>query len=401
MIVPGPSPSRRSRASGFAGPRPGGDIAIASAPYGGAPRDPDAPEISVVIPVFNEADNVGVLYDRLTRTMEGTGRTYEIILVDDGSRDGSEKLLHELRERDGRVRVIRLLRNFGQHPAVTAGFERVRGDYVVTLDADCQNPPEEIPKLLAALDADPTVEVAAGRRVNRKDSVNRTLPSKVVNWMIGWLTGVPLRDYGCMLRAYRRNVIEALAQCKERSLYITALISWLGVKIVEVDVEHEPRHSGTTKYSFIKLLTMNFDLLTNYTTLPIQMVSIIGMLLAGIGIAVALVLAVLAILGFGAGGTTWLAVLILSIGGAQLAGVGLIGEYIGRIYRETQARPYFLVRYDTGPGSGPGSAAANEEGEVPAEARNDPEPSPPIPDGEADDTETRTETAAAADDTTS
>ena len=306
-------------------------------------------DLSVVIPVLDEEETIPKLYERLVATLEKLGRSYEIIFIDDGSHDKTPQLLEELRQTDPHIRVLSLLRNFGQYAAMAAGFERIRGAIVVTLDADLQNPPEEIPKLLEVLDQNPEVEVVAGRRIDRQDPIQRTLPSKFANWMIGQLTGVPLSDYGCMLRAYRSSVIYALATCQEKSLYLTALVSWLGVTIEEVDVKHEPRHGGKTKYSFIKLVNMNLDVLTSYTLFPIQMVSVVGLHLLVLAIIATGLLAAAWVIGYGFGTSALLAPLLLAVGGLQILAIGLVGEYVGRTYREAQNRPYFLVRSDSGP----------------------------------------------------
>lgn len=309
------------------------------------------PDISVVIPVFEEEETIPKLYERLTATLEKIDRSYEIIFVDDGSRDKTPQLLADLQQRDPHIRLLKLIRNFGQYAAMSAAFERVRGNIVVTLDADLQNPPEEIPKLLEVLDQKPDVDVAAGRRMNRQDPIQRTLPSKISNWLISQLTGVTLSDYGCMLRAYRSPVIYAVTTCQEKSLYLTALVSWLGVSIEQVDVAHEARYAGKSKYSFMKLLSMNFDLVTSYTFFPIQMVSLVGLHLIGLSLLAAVGLVALWVVGFGPTAMAGLAPLMLAVGGLQILALGMVGEYVGRTYREAQNRPYFLVQSDSGPGA--------------------------------------------------
>ncbi|MFN0057472.1 MAG: glycosyltransferase [Planctomycetota bacterium] len=306
--------------------------------------DDSRPEYSIVIPIFNEEGNIPALNSRLVAVLEQLGKPYEIIYIDDGSRDRSAALLDELAGANPRVRVIHFTRNFGQHPAVYAGFAAVRGAIVVTLDGDLQNPPEEIPKLLARLDNE--TDVVAGVRMRRHDSILRTLPSRFVNWMVGKLTGVALRDYGCLLRAYRRDVIDKLLLCRERTKYFTALISWLGVRIAEVPVEHAPRGAGTSKYHFLKLVSMNFDLLTGYSIMPIQFISLGGLLFAVIGFVLALFFLVLWLV-YG-GSQVWWVLLSFSafflLFGLQVMALGFIGEYIGRIMIEVKDRPYYLIR---------------------------------------------------------
>ena len=300
------------------------------------------PELSIIIPVYNEEDNLAELHARLVKVMLGLNKSYEIIFIDDSSMDRSFEILKELHANDHHVQVIRFTRNFGQHPAVTAGFRRATGAVMITLDADLQNPPEEIPKLLAKLDEG--YDVAAGWRENRHDPIFRRMASAVVNRMIARMTGVKLRDYGCMFRAYRANVIRQLDECQELNRFITALVSWLGVSIGEVKLKHAPRE-GHSKYSFRKLLRMNFDLITGFSIFPIQAMSLIGFLLALGGLVLG------ALLGFwrlaygsGPGGLVTFLAVIFILFGVQLFALGLIGEYVGRIFIETQRRSYYLIK---------------------------------------------------------
>ncbi len=312
-----------------------------------APSDPSSskPRFSVVIPVFNEEECLEQLNQRMISVMDSMGESFEIIYVNDGSRDRSTDILDAFSAADERVRVIHFTRNFGQHPAVYAGFDHVRGEIIATLDADLQNPPEEIPKLVEALMAGGH-DVVAGVRSHRHDSILRTLPSRFVNWMVGKLTGVPLRDYGCLLRVYRREVIEMLLKCEERTKYFTALISWLGVDIAEVDVEHAPRAGGESKYHFLKLVSMNFDLLTGYSIFPIQMISLGGILFASLGICFSIFFLALGLVYYD--NDTWWILLGFSCGfflfGLLFMALGFIGEYIGRIMIEVKDRPYYLIR---------------------------------------------------------
>jgi len=275
--------------------------------------------------------------------MGGLDGDYELIFVDDGSRDDSLEVLRRLHGKDHRVRVLSFMRNFGQHPAVTAGFEACRGEIVITLDADLQNPPEEIPKLVAKVGEG--WDVATGVREERKDSMLRKAPSKIVNWMIGKLTGVPLRDYGCMLRAYRHRVIELLSECPEATKFITALVSWLGVSIAEVPVEHDVRRHGQSKYGLGKLVRMNFDLLTGFSLLPIQVIGMAGAVLVGLGVFGLVVLAILDFLAGMAGlWPWWIVASLATLGGVQVTAMGILGEYVGRIMVESKGRPYYIIR---------------------------------------------------------
>jgi undecaprenyl-phosphate 4-deoxy-4-formamido-L-arabinose transferase len=214
--------------------------------------------LSVVIPVFNEAQSLGPLHTRLTRTLEKIGRPYEIVFVDDGSRDESAVVLRALRARDGAVRVIRFTRNYGQHAALLAGMERARGEVIVTLDADLQNPPEEIPRLLAALVDG--VDVVGGRRVSRRDPWTRRAASWLVNRATSAAVGVPLRDCGCMLRAHRRSVIERILAFPGSRRYIPVLAAVFASSMKEIPVAHRAREHGRSKYGLLRLLRLAFDL---------------------------------------------------------------------------------------------------------------------------------------------
>jgi len=300
------------------------------------------PTLSVVIPVFDEAPSLGDLHDRLTRTLKELGRPYEVVFVDDGSRDGSAEVLRALHAQDRAVRVVRFTRNYGQHAAVLAGMERARGDVVVTLDADLQNPPEEIPRLLARLGEG--VDVVGGWRVRRHDPWPRRLASWAVNRVTSLVVGVRMRDYGCMLRAYRRAVVEQIVACPESARFIPALANTFAASAAEVPVDHRPRAHGRSRYGILRLLRLNFDLLTGFSLLPIQMVSLIGIAVAllGLGFAVLLGLRRLLVGPEVEGVFTLFAVLFFFVG-LQILALGLIGEYVGRIYQEVRHRPRYVI----------------------------------------------------------
>lgn len=298
---------------------------------------------SAVVPVFNESGNLKVLHSRLNAVMQGLGRPYELIFVDDGSSDDSVTILKELQATNPHLRVICFLRNFGQHPAVMAGFASVRGQVVVTLDADLQNPPEEIPKLVRALEDG--YDIASGWRKLRHDPLARKIPSLFVNKMIGRLTGVYLNDYGCMLRAYKRPVVEYLKLFPEHSKFITALSSWLKVKIIEVPVDQSARQAGSSKYNYAKLIRMNFDLLTGFSSTPIQCVSAAGLLMSFFGFAFGFWLLIFRLIyGPTALGLSSFVAVVLVMGGVQLLALGMIGEYVGRMFVQVQGRPYYIVK---------------------------------------------------------
>ncbi len=298
--------------------------------------------VSIVVPVFNEAPSLVDLHHRLARTMKDVGRTYEIVFVDDGSRDGSADVMRGLRAEDPAVRIVRFNRNYGQHAAVLAGMERARGDVVVTLDADLQNPPEDIPRLLAAIDDG--ADVAGGRRATRHDPSPRRLASWAVNRVTSIVVGVRMRDYGCMLRAYRRTVVDRLVACHGASEFIPALANTFASRAVEVAVGHEPRRHGRSRYGLFRLLRLNFDLLTGFSLLPIQLVSVTGVLIAMLGLAFALFLGVRRlVVGPEVEGVFTLFAILFFFVGLQILALGLIGEYVGRIYQEVRRRPRYVV----------------------------------------------------------
>jgi len=302
------------------------------------------PFLSVVIPVFNEEDNLVELHARLATTLNREDYAWEVIYVDDGSRDRSWEILENLHRNDpGHVRLVRFNRNYGQHMAVFAGFERVRGQAVATLDADLQNPPEDVPKLVAKLAEG--YDVVGGWRQFRQDSWLRKLPSRVVNIVTSKVVGVELKDYGCMLRAYRREVVDAMASCQETSSFIPALANTYANRVLEVPVGHAQRHAGQSKYSLVKLLRLHFDLMTGFSVLPIQLVSVMGSIVALVGLAFGLFLfARRLIVGPEVEGVFTLFAILFVFVGLQILGVGLMGEYVGRIYREVRRRPRFVVR---------------------------------------------------------
>ena len=313
-------------------------------------EDRTRPDYSVVIPLYNERGCIDELHQRLHAVMEReVDGSYEILYVDDGSSDGTEVVLDELEATIPQVKVVRFARNFGQHPAVYAGFDQAQGNVIITLDGDLQNPPEEIPKLLAKL-AEGKYDMVTGVRTGRQDSILRTLPSRFVNWMIGKLTRVPLKDYGCLLRVYRREVIETLRRCGEQTVYFTALISWLGVRVAEVEVKHAARGAGRSKYNWLRLITMNFDLLTGYSIFPIQVISLGGIALSLVGFAAALGCLLAVVLAPGV--YTWVALglsALFFLFGLQLVALGFIGEYIGRVMIEVKHRPYYVLAEELRP----------------------------------------------------
>jgi undecaprenyl-phosphate 4-deoxy-4-formamido-L-arabinose transferase len=303
----------------------------------------ETPEVSVVIPVFNEAANLPALHERLARTLDALERRSEVLYIDDGSTDESLALLRAITARDPRVAVLELGRNSGQHAAVVAGFAASRGAIIVTLDADLQNPPEEIPRLVEQIDAGN--DVVGTWREHRQDAWLRRALSAVINRATAAAVGVAMRDYGCMLRAYRREIVEQIVECDERSLFIPALANALARRTTEIEVAHSERASGKSKYKPLKLMRLGFDLLTGFSLIPIQLVSLAGICvaLAGVGFGIFLFIRRLIVGPEVEGVFTLFAILFVFLGILILA-VGLVGEYIGRIYLEVRHRPAYRVR---------------------------------------------------------
>jgi undecaprenyl-phosphate 4-deoxy-4-formamido-L-arabinose transferase len=312
-----------------------------------APPDTDGrtepASLSVVIPIFNEAATIPTLHARLAHTLAGMGRAYDIWYVDDGSTDGSLELLRNLARDDAHVNVIELTRNFGQHAAVLAGFAASQGEIIVTLDGDLQNPPEEIPRLVAKLEEG--YEVVGGWREERHDPLPRRLASRIVNHLTSVAVGVTMRDYGCMLRAYRRSVVAQIIECDERSAFIPALANSLAKETAEIEVSHANRMSGHSKYNLLKLMRLSFDLITGFSLLPIQLMSLAGIVvaLAGVGFGIFLLVRRFFVGPEVEGVFTLFAILFVFIGILILA-VGLVGEYVGRIYLEVRRRPTYRIR---------------------------------------------------------
>lgn len=300
-------------------------------------------EVSVVVPIYNEADNIVELYRRLRTTLTALGQTGEIIFVDDGSSDNSLALLKQIAQQDETVTVVVLVRNFGQHAAIAAGFKQARGQIIVTLDADLQNPPEEIPKLLAAMT--PAVDLVAGWRQIRQDNPWRRFASKAINRLTNRILQTELHDYGCMLRAFRRELVQQILATQEKTLFIPALTSWLKARTVEVPVEHRPRQQGESKYPIFKLLQLNFDLVTSTSTFPIQTISLLGLISASFGLALGLYILYRRLtLGPEVEGVFTLFAFSFILFGILLVVIGVIGEYIARIHQEVRQRPLYIEK---------------------------------------------------------
>ncbi|MBQ6113217.1 MAG: glycosyltransferase [Synergistaceae bacterium] len=279
--------------------------------------------ISIVVPVYNEEENLPELLRRLFSVMEELKRPFEIILVNDGSKDSSLPImLMSRKDHPDTLRVIDFNGNFGQHTAILAGFKSARGDFVITLDADLQNPPEEIPKLISLLDEGH--DVVGTVRQKRKDSFFRRYASKFVNKLMNKVTGFSIHDYGCMLRGYSRGIVDIINECGEVSTFIPALAQKFAVNPIEIEVSHSAREKGESKYSLFRLIRLQFDLMTAFSIFPLQMITILGAVI------------------FAAGILSLSLNLILS--GMIMASIGVTGEYIGRIYQEVRKRPRYVIR---------------------------------------------------------
>ncbi len=305
---------------------------------------PAVRKVSVVIPVYNEEANLPRLLPRLVPVLEGLGRPWEVIFVDDGSRDRSLAILKEAAGAfPGSVKAVELLRNAGQHMAIMAAFGETDGEYVITLDADLQNPPEEIPKLVAKMDEGH--DVVGTVRASRKDTLFRRAASRLVNRTTALLTGMRLGDYGCMLRGYHRDVVDVMTASDEFSTFIPALAQLYARKPVEIEVAHEERAEGESKYSLLRLVRLNFDLMTGFSVVPLQLFGLLGFLTALFGFGFGIFLLVRRVLvGSEVEGVFTLFALAFLVMGVVMAGVGMVGEYVGRIYQQVRGRPRFLVR---------------------------------------------------------
>ncbi|MFM1681472.1 undecaprenyl-phosphate 4-deoxy-4-formamido-L-arabinose transferase [Aeromonas salmonicida] len=301
--------------------------------------------VSVIIPVYNEEASLPVLLSRVTAACEPLPQDYEVILIDDGSHDGSTEIISEAAANsDGKLVGVLLNRNYGQHAAIMAGFETAKGDLVITLDADLQNPPEEIPRLVEA--AMQGYDVVGTVRRNRQDSWFRKTASRLINKSVQKATGVHMSDYGCMLRAYRRHIIDAMLCCQERSTFIPILANSFARRTIELEVGHAERAHGESKYGLMHLINLMYDLVTCMTTTPLRLLSIVGSLVAGLGFTFSILLVLMRLVmgaDWAADGVFTLFAILFTFVGVQLLGMGLLGEYIGRMYTDVRARPRYFI----------------------------------------------------------
>ncbi|MDR1978044.1 MAG: glycosyltransferase [Synergistaceae bacterium] len=302
------------------------------------------PEISVIIPTYNEEESLPKLFERIFPILDGLERAYEVILVNDGSRDATLPLLLRAQKRyPGRVRIIDFNGNFGQHMAIMAGLDRAQGEMMITLDADLQNPPEEIPRMVRCVDDGHDV-VGTVRR-QRQDTLFRRTASRLVNRLTNRITGLSLHDYGCMLRAYRRDVVDIINESAETTTFIPALAQKFATNPIEIDVAHSEREKGQSKYSLFRLIRLNFDLMTGFSMVPLQAVTMAGILISALSFLFAAFMFIRRlIVGPEAEGVFTLLAILFLLMGVTISCIGIQGEYVGRIYQEVRKRPRYVIR---------------------------------------------------------
>jgi glycosyltransferase involved in cell wall biosynthesis len=304
--------------------------------------------VSIVVPLYNEEDNIELLYAAIKSAMEAGGKEYEILFIDDGSADSTLKKLKNIAAKDKRVNPLSFRRNFGQTAAFAAGFDHAKGDVVVTMDGDLQNDPADIPKLLSLIGE---YDIVSGWRRRRKDPfVKRRLPSMIANWLISRVTGVKLHDYGCSLKAYKADVVKNINLYGEMHRFIPAVASWYGIKVAEVEVTHHARKHGKSKYGISRTMKVILDLITvkflqSFSTRPLQAFGPVGLLSVLAGFIISLYLTIQKLSGHSIGGRPLLLLgVLLIIVGIQLIGMGLIGEMLVRVYHESQKKPIYALR---------------------------------------------------------
>jgi len=300
-------------------------------------------DVSVVVPVYNEEEGLPLLFARLYPALDRLGRSYEIVFADDGSSDRSAAVLREqFQRRPDVTKVVVLARNAGQHMAIVAAFAHTRGEYVVTLDADLQNPPEEIARVVAAMDAG--ADYVGTIRVSRQDRLWRKAASRLLNRVRERTTAIRITDQGCMLRGYHRSVVDAVNRCGEVSTYVPALAYTFARHPVEIEVSHEERKVGYSKYSLLRLIRLNFDLMTGFSVVPLQFFSMSGIVIAILSLLFVIYLAVRRlVVGPEAEGLFTLFGIAFFLIGVALIGLGVVGEYVGRIYEQVRQRPRYTV----------------------------------------------------------
>jgi undecaprenyl-phosphate 4-deoxy-4-formamido-L-arabinose transferase len=299
-------------------------------------------EVSIVVPVFNEASLIEELVSRLKAVCDKLSQSYELVIVDDGSFDGSYEKLKQIQAKESTLRIIKLTRNFGQQAAVLAGFRASKGDIIVQLDSDLQNPPEEIPKLLDAMSNDIDMVTTVHRK--RRDGMLRVIGSQCLLKIGQALFGNSVKLNLSSFRAIRRSVVEKIEACKDRSRYMAVLMSWMGLPSIEIEVEHHERKIGITKYSILNLLKLSWDLVTGYSSFPLRMVTYMGMFGAFLGfLMMAFLLFQRIVNGILIEGFVVLLAVFAFFAGVQLLSIGFLGEYLGRVHQQIQERPDYII----------------------------------------------------------
>jgi undecaprenyl-phosphate 4-deoxy-4-formamido-L-arabinose transferase len=321
------------------------EVETAAGPLTALASEP-RPEISLIVPVYNEDSTLEDVYRQAVAALESLGRPYEVILIDDGSADGTWAIVERLNDADPHVRGVRFKRNFGQHPAMHAGLVRARGDIVVTMDGDLQNSPADLPKLVAAVEAGS--DVASGRRRGREDAWGRTLPSRLINRMLRGFTNVDIADFGCAFNAYRRTAIEPVLGSIGKQKFTKALVLSAGASVVEVDLEHRARE-GQSRYSPFRLVRLALHVLAGFWPQPIQWAGVlIGTSSCLLSLAAAVWGAVIWVARGDFPGPIFLGALVLGVLGIQGFILALVGEYLGRIQRDVEGRPLYTVERELG-----------------------------------------------------
>lgn len=302
------------------------------------------PYLSVVIPIYNEQECLETLYTRLTNTLDTMQESSEIIFTNDGSQDRSSEILKSFFDRrPNQIRVIEFNGNFGQHMAILAAFQKARGEIIINLDADLQNPPEEIPNLIKEFKKGH--DYVGTFRLKRHDSWIRSLPSKIMNYMRGLVTDIHIKDQGCMMRAYSRRIVDLIKQCDEPSTFITALGYSFAINPTEIGIPHEPRREGESKYDIYRLIRVTFDLFTGFSMAPLHVFTVFGFFISALsGLLVAYLLMRRIIVGPEAEGVFTLFAILYFLISVAITGIGIVGEYVGRIYQVVRRRPRFLIR---------------------------------------------------------
>jgi undecaprenyl-phosphate 4-deoxy-4-formamido-L-arabinose transferase len=301
------------------------------------------PYLSIVVPVYNEESNLEPLMERLYPVVVGTGHPFEIIFTNDGSRDRSLDILRRMVDQYPGVKVVEFNGNFGQHMAILAAFEKSSGEIVITLDADLQNPPEEIPRMVAEIEKGH--DVVGTIRQKRQDTLFRRLASRIVNITTNKMTGMKMNDYGCMLRAYHRDIIVNINRCQETTTFIPALAQTFCSNPVEIEVAHAERAAGESKYSLYNLIRLNFDLMTGFSVVPLQLFALFGIITSVFSLGFALFLLIRRfIVGAEVEGVFTLFAILFFFIGIIIMGIGIVGEYVGRVYQEVRKRPRFVIR---------------------------------------------------------